>query len=151
MFCFPNEETQKIYDDHKILKVLPYLLMTDMDSASLEFIVFAIKVCDLGETGMREILLKIFLDQNIHRRLNLSSDFFEQFDKRDERIRKHVVLYQFENIEHGIMKNIRKLEKELREWILITTLTEFYTLTKLEKVQIDLLRKKSSTFPKQER
>ena len=151
MFYFPNEEIQKISDDHKILKVLSYLLITDMDSASLKFIVFANKVCDLGERGTREILLKIFLDHNIHRRLNRSSDFFEQFDKRNERIRKHVVLYELENIEHRIMKNIRKLEKELTERILITTLTECHILTKLEKVQIDLLRKKSSTFPKQER
>ena len=39
------------------------------------------------------------------------------------------------------IKNIRELEKQLREWILITTLTEFYTFTKLGKVQIGLLRK----------
>ena len=39
------------------------------------------------------------------------------------------------------IKNIRELEKRLREWILITTLAQFYTLTKLGKVQIGLLRK----------
>ena len=51
MFCFPNEKTQKIYDEYKILKVLPYILMTDTDSASLVFIVIADKKCDLGERG----------------------------------------------------------------------------------------------------
>ena len=146
-FCFPNEETQKIYDEHNILKVLPYLLMTDMDFASLKFIVIADKACDLDERGMREVLLKTFLDNNIPKRLNLSSNVFDQFGKRNERIRKQVGLYEFENIVQSAyvpknilnytvfctksMKNIRKLEKELREWILITTLTEFYTLTKL--------------------
>ena len=47
---------RKIYDEHKILKVLPYLLMTDTDSASLEFIVVADKTCDLAEREMREVL-----------------------------------------------------------------------------------------------
>ena len=56
-FYFPNEETQKIYDEHKILKVLPYLLMTDTDSALLRSIVIADKTCDLGEREMREVLL----------------------------------------------------------------------------------------------
>ena len=58
-FCFPNEETQKIC------------------SALLEFIVVADKTCDLGEREMREVLLKIFLDNQIHKRLDLSSKFFE--------------------------------------------------------------------------
>lgn len=30
-FCFPNEETYQIYNCHKIIKVLPYLLMTGTD------------------------------------------------------------------------------------------------------------------------
>ena len=40
-FCFPNEKTQAIYARYKIIKVLPYLLMTDTDSGSLEFIIIA--------------------------------------------------------------------------------------------------------------
>ena len=51
--------------------------MTDTDSTSLEFIVVADKTCDLGEREMREVLLKIFLDNHIHKRLDLSSKFFE--------------------------------------------------------------------------
>ena len=35
--------------------------------------------------------------------LDLSSEFFEQFGKRNENIRKQVGLYKFENIEHGII------------------------------------------------
>ena len=54
MFCFPNEETQKIYDEHKILKVLSHLFMT----VRLKFIVTADKAYDLGEEEMREVLLK---------------------------------------------------------------------------------------------
>ena len=35
-FCFPNEETSLIYARHKIIKVLPDLLMTNTDLGSLE-------------------------------------------------------------------------------------------------------------------
>ena len=75
MFCFPNEETQKIYDEHKILKVLSHLFMT----VRLKFIVTADKTYDLGEEEMGEVLLKFFLDNNNHKRMDLSSEFFEQF------------------------------------------------------------------------
>ena len=45
-FCFPNEETSLIYAHHKIIKVLPYLLVTDTDSGSLRFIIIAENSCD---------------------------------------------------------------------------------------------------------
>ena len=102
-FCFPNEETSLIYAHHKIVKVLPYLLMTDTDSGSLEFIVIAEETCDCGEREMRDILLRIFLDNDIQCRLDLSGEFFGQFNKRNEAVRKQVGLYEFENVEHGII------------------------------------------------
>ena len=52
---------------------------------------------------MRDILLKIFLDNGMHKRLDLSNEFFEQFNKRNLAVRKQVGLYEFENIEHGIV------------------------------------------------
>ena len=114
-FCFPNEKTQAIYARHKIIKVLPYLLMTDTDSGSLEFIIIAEDSCDCGEREMRDILLKIFLDNDIHKRLDLSNEFFEQFDKRNLAVRKQVGLYEFENIEHGIVCAICVNPKEYLE------------------------------------
>ena len=64
-FCFPNEETSLIYARHKIIKVLPYILMTDTDSGSVEFIVTAEDACPYGEQEMTDVLLRIFLDNNI--------------------------------------------------------------------------------------
>ena len=77
--------------------------MTDTDSGSLEFIIIAEDFCNRGEREKRAILLKIFLDNDIHKRLDLSNEFFEQFDKRNLAVRKQVGLYKFENIEHGIV------------------------------------------------
>ena len=77
--------------------------MTDTDSASLQFIVIADKTHDLGERELRNVLLKVFLDNDIHKRLDLSSEYFEQFNKHNVSIRKQVSFCEFENIEHGII------------------------------------------------
>ena len=50
-FCFPNEETSLIYTRHKIIKVLLYLLMTNTNSGSLEFIGTAEDSCDSCDKG----------------------------------------------------------------------------------------------------
>ena len=95
-----------LYTRHKIIKILPYLLMTDTDLASLEFVIVAEDSCNCGKRKMRDIILNIFLDNDIrgyNKRLDLSNDFFEQFDKRNLAVRKQVGLYKFENIEHGIV------------------------------------------------
>ena len=79
--------------------------MTDTDSGSLEFIIVAIyrNSCDCREQEMRDILLWIFLDNDIQQRFNLSGKFFAQFNKRNEAVHKQVDLYEFENVEHGII------------------------------------------------
>ena len=68
--------------------------------------------CDCGETEMRDVLLRIFLDKEIHLRLDLSDKFFDKFGKRNEAIGKQVELHKFENIEHGIICTICVNPKE---------------------------------------
>ena len=48
-------------------------------------------------------MLRVFLDNDIPKRLDLSSKYFEQFNKRNLSIREQAGLYEFENIEHGII------------------------------------------------
>ena len=110
-FCFPEEKTLLVYGN----KVLPYLLMIDTDSASLEFIVIAKDSCDCGEREMRDVLLRIFLENDIQRRLDLSGEFFEQFSMRNVAARKQVDFYEFKNIEHGIICAICVNPKEYFE------------------------------------
>ena len=87
--------------------------MTDNDSGSFEFIVIAEDTCDCGERELRDILLNIFLDNKIHQRLDMSGEFFKQFGKRNEAVRKQDGLYKFENIEQGIICAICINPKEL--------------------------------------
>ena len=56
--------------------------MTDTDSRSLEFMINAEDCCDVGEREMRDIVIKVYLDNDIHHRLDLSGEFFEQFVTR---------------------------------------------------------------------
>ena len=123
-FCFPNEETSLIYTCHKIVKVLPYLLMTNTDLGSFEFMVITEDSCDCGEREMRDILLRIFLDNNIQHRLHLFGTFFAQLSKRNEAVRKQIGLCRFENVESGIICAIFVNPKEyfdLYEYIMKPT------------------------------
>ena len=89
--------------------------MTDTDSGSLEFIVIAKDLYDCGEREKRDILLRIFLNIDIQHRLDLSREFFAQFNKRNEAVLKQVGLYEFENVEHGIICVIYVNPKEYFE------------------------------------
>ena len=89
--------------------------MTGVNSGSLKFIVVVEDPCDCGEQEMRDILLRIFLDNDIQHRLHLSGDFFAQFYKKIEAVRKQVSFYEFDNIEHGIICAICISPKEYFE------------------------------------
>ena len=63
---------------------------------------------------MRDIVLKIFLDNKIHHRLDLSREFLSSAEK-SEAVHKQVGLYKFENIEQGIIYVICVNPKEYFE------------------------------------
>ena len=90
-------------------KVLPNLLMIDTYSGSLGFIVITEDLFDFGEREMRN------LDNDIRHRLNLSGEFFAQFNMKNGAGRKQVSLYEFHNVEHGIICAICVNPKEYFE------------------------------------
>ena len=89
--------------------------MTDTDSTSLMPVIIADKSCNLGEREMRWVMLKVFLEYDIYYRIDSSHKFFEQFEEKKERLRKQVGLYEFENIEHGIICSVNVNPKEYQE------------------------------------
>lgn len=64
--------------------------MTDTNFGSLEFVIIAEDSYDKRE--MRDILLRIFLDNDMPHRLDFSGEFFARFNKRNEAVRKQVRL-----------------------------------------------------------
>ena len=89
--------------------------MTDTDAGSLKFIVIVEDPCDCGEQETRDILLRIFLDNDIQHRLHLSGNFFAQLYKKIEAVRKQASFCKLGNIEHGIICAICISSKEYFE------------------------------------
>ena len=116
---FASRTRNLIHACHKIIKVLPYLLMADINSGSMEFVVVAEDSCDCVKQEMRDILLRIFLENDIQHRPNLSGEFFKQFDKGNEAVHKQVSLHEFENIEHGFVCIVDISPKEYFEFYVI--------------------------------
>ena len=85
------------------------------EKIELEFTVIAEDSCNCDEREMRDVLLRIFLDNEIHQRLDLPGKFFAQFNKRNETIGKQVGLYEFKNVEHSIICTICLNPKEYFE------------------------------------
>lgn len=80
IFCFPDDGTQDIYSQNKIIKCLSYLILADTDGASFLFIFVYQLDCEITETSARELIFKILLNLKIKGRLYLSDDFYAKFD-----------------------------------------------------------------------
>ena len=80
VFCFPDDKVKDIFDKNDIEKCFLYLNLTDTDSCSMYFVF----ICKLGrcipENVFRNVLFEIFKHSNIGPRLDVSDDFWQQFN-----------------------------------------------------------------------
>ena len=92
---FPTPKILKIYHKYDVDYV------TDTDS-TLMFFVF---LCDLNscvsEDKARNIIFEVMLESKVFDRFDLSSQFYEQFDCRNEDLKKRVGLFEIKNIENA--------------------------------------------------
>ena len=86
IFMFPNQDIQEIYQKYQENKCYFYQNVTDTDS-TLMFFVF---ICDLtssvSEDKVRNIIFDVMLKSKVLGRLDLSAEFFEQFNCRNEEL-----------------------------------------------------------------
>ena len=98
VFMFPNETTKSIYEKYNIEKCFVYQCLTDTDSTSINFIF----ICDLGcvvdEEQARKIVFEDMITSKILKRLDLSDDFWAQFDVQNKKLKKQVGLFEAESI-----------------------------------------------------
>ena len=80
VFCFPNNEIQEIYDYYRIEKCFLYQNLTDTDSTSLFFIFICKNDCCIPESEARNVIFQRMKKSEILKRLDLSDDFWKQFD-----------------------------------------------------------------------
>ena len=99
VFMFSNQEIQEIYRQYQVNKWYLYQNLTDKDSASM-FFVF---ICDLNscisEDKARNIIFDVMLESKVFDRLDLLAEFYEQFNCRNEELRKRVGLFEIEGID----------------------------------------------------
>ena len=99
VFMFPNQEIQEIYRQYQVNKCYLYHILTDTDSTS-KFFVF---ICDLNscvsEDEAQNIIFDVMLKSKVFDRLDLSAEFSEQFNCRNEDLRKRIALFEIESID----------------------------------------------------
>ena len=93
VFCFPedNLRVQVIYDKHKIEKCFLYQNLTDRDSTSLIFDFIWTLNCQLNE---------VMINSKIYERLDLSNEFWSQFNVRHMSTENQVGLYKIQSSDY---------------------------------------------------
>ena len=114
IFCFPDEDVKEIYDKHKIIKCFVYLILTDTDSCSLQFIFIAELRSKISEDEAKKIIFEVLLLKK-GERLDTSNEFYEQFFCRNKSIKKQVGLYEVEPIDNANLATIAVNPKQYFE------------------------------------
>ena len=115
VFIFPNQEIQEIYRKYQVNKFYLYQDLTDTDSTS-KFFVF---ICDLNscvrEDKARNLIFDVMLKSKVFDRLDLSAEFYKQFNSRNEDLRKQVGFFEIESIYKPNVTTIALNPKEYYE------------------------------------
>ena len=98
VFMFPNQDLQKIYQKYKINKCYLYQNLTDTDSTSLFFIFICDLNCCIKESDSRNIIFEIMITSKVFDRLDLSADFWKQFDVQNKKLKKQVGLFEWRTL-----------------------------------------------------
>ena len=115
VFCFPNEEIQRIYDYYQIEKCFLYQNLTDTDSTSLLFTFICKFESSIPESEARNIIFECMKKSKILNRLDLSDDFWKKQDVYGYSTKKQMGLFEIENIENQNICTIAINPKEYFE------------------------------------
>ena len=144
VFMFPDQETQEIYQKYQAEKCYLYQNLTDTDSTSMFFVFICNLNCSVSEEKARNIIFEVMLKSKVFDRLDLSAQFYEQFDCRNENLRKRVgflklkvlirrtyfLLHEIQKNTMNVLsiiqttKNIKGEKNLLLVWILILVLID---------------------------
>ena len=88
IFCFPDQAVQKIYKKYLVDKCFMYQNLTDTDSTSLIFVFICNLDCTISKKESRNISFEGMIPSNTFKKLDLSDDFWEQFNVQDKTLKK---------------------------------------------------------------
>ena len=100
VFCFPNEEIQKIYDHYQIEKCFLYQNLTDTDSTLLLFLFICKFESVIPESETRKVIFECMTKSKILNRLDPSDDFWKEYNVQDRSTKKQMGLFEIENIDN---------------------------------------------------
>ena len=97
---FSNESSKSNLPTQENNKLFHLSNLTDTDSCSLQFF----SVCNsrfiISEKESRNLLFKMLLHSELHKRLAASDKFYDQFGCRNTNLQQHVGLYAVESIDN---------------------------------------------------
>ena len=117
VFSFPNDEIQQVYDYYQIEKCFLYQNLTDTNSTSLFFNFICRLDCSVPESEAKNTVFKCLKKSKILNRLDLSDEFWKQFEIYDHNTKKVMGLFEIENINNQNICSITINPKEYFEKI----------------------------------
>ena len=115
IFMFPNQDIREIYQNCQVEKAHLYQNLTDADSTSVFFVFICDLNCSISEDKARDILFEVMLKSKVFDRLDLSAEFYERFNCRNEKLKKNVGLFEIENINNANVITVALNPKEYYE------------------------------------
>ena len=115
VFCFPNEKIQEIYNKYQIEKCYLYQNLTDTDSTSLFFLFICELESVLPESEARKVIFECMVNSEILKRLDVSNDFWKNFNVQDKTKKKEMGLFEVESIDNSNICTIAVNPKEYFE------------------------------------
>ena len=115
VFCFPNTEIKSIYDFYNIEKCFLYQNLTDTDSTSLFFVFICNLQSTLPESKARKVIFECMVKSKILDRLDLSDEYWKQFNVYNANTKKQMGLFEIEHIDNPNVCTIAVNPKEYFE------------------------------------
>ena len=115
VFMFPDEIVKSIYEKYNITKCYVYQNLTDTDSTSILFVFICNMRCVVDELIARKIIFEVMITSKNLKRLDVSDDFWAQFDVQNKKVKKQVGLFETENVDKANVITISVNPKEYLE------------------------------------
>ena len=93
VFAFPDDDVKDVFPKVDVTKSYLYLILTDVDSVSLQFIFICKVSCGITEEKASELIFEILIKLKIKGCLDLSDNFWVIFNAQNKGRKKKFGLY----------------------------------------------------------
>ena len=89
-----------------------YQNLTDTDSTSIFYVFICNLSCSVHEKAARNVIFEVLIKSKVFNRIDLSDNFWEQFNVQNKDLKKQVGLYEVENIDNTNILTVAIKPKE---------------------------------------